>query len=338
MEKNITIPSVHIQNNRSRNWRLLFVDDYGNMLTFQWVKTSAIVIISALVFFVFCTSVLFVLYQNNRKEKIQLKEKFDESVIHIKNLRDEMDILLAKLVLAESRMEPGHDQTRPAEKNQAMADSKTKQTVLTKETVRPNQAAVKKTTRKTVSQAIDLEVTNFKISQESGSPNTLKINFKIKNIDRSVKTASGYIFIVLKPDENDQNTWFSIPATDIRGGYPNHLKKGQFFRISRFKTVYFRARSRISLNQLKMASVFVFNKHGDRIFEKNFPILNQSGVPAKSEADNGERGSAQKTIPIVDSSLDKRRTKTMKPEETTKEKIAEPVKDKPVQKISEKGA
>jgi len=258
-------------NKRNKSWQLLFVDDHGRMISFTWLKKAAIMIIAALIFFMSCTLVLFILYHNNQKENIRLKETLDESGKNSKNLRYEMDMLLAKLVLAESKMGTDQDESPPEGKDQNMPVKGIKTAISPKEHVQADQEPAEESTNQPDQKTI-VGVSNFKISQESGSSDLLKISFVIRNIDQSVKTASGYIFIILKQNENDHASWFSVPPTDLQDGYPIHVKQGQFFRISRFKTVYFRARNQISLDQLKSASVFVFDNQGKRIFEKSFPI------------------------------------------------------------------
>jgi hypothetical protein len=271
MEKNITKPGSPIQNRRGRNWHLLFVDDHGKMISFQWLKNAAMIIIISLLFFIVCSISLFALYRSHQNENIQLKEKLEESIKENKSLRNEMDILLARVVRTESKKEPDHDKKPSLEEEQIILSSESKQTVDVIEDSHPVQEAEKETIKEPVQQT-KLGVINFNINRGSGSPDSLKISFVINNIDQSVKTASGYILIVLKPDENDQNTWFSVPPTELKGGYPIHAKEGQFFRISRFKTVYFQSKSQIPLEQLKIASVFVFDMQGKPVLEKKFPL------------------------------------------------------------------
>jgi hypothetical protein len=271
MEKNITRPGLLNQNRRGRNWHLLFVDDHGKMISFRWLKKAAIIIITSLIFFIICSISLFALYRSHQNENIRLKEKLEESRKQIKSLRNELDILLARTLRTESKKESGHDKELSLEEEQAMPASEIKRAADAKEEAYPVQEEEKEVIKEPIQQTV-LGVTNFKINQEPGSPDSLKISFVISNIDQSVKTASGYIFIVLKPDGNDQDNWFSVPPTDLKGGYPIHAKEGQFFRISRFKTVYFRSKTQIALDQLKIASVFVFDMKGKPALEKNFPL------------------------------------------------------------------
>jgi hypothetical protein len=271
MEKDLIKQGLLNQNRRGRNWHLLFVDDHGKIISFRWLKSAAIIIIISFIFFIVCSISLFALYHSHQNENIQLKEKLEESRKQIESLRKELDILLARTVLTESKKESGHDKELPLEEGQARPASEINQAEDVKEDAYPVQEKEKEVIKEPIQQTV-LGVTNFKINQDSGSPDSLKISFVISNIDQTVKTASGYIFIVLKPDEKDQDTWFSVPPTELKGGYPIHAKEGQFFRISRFKTVYFRSTTQIALEQLKIASVFVFDMQGKPVIEKNFPL------------------------------------------------------------------
>ncbi len=271
MEKDITKPDSPIQNRRGRNWHLLLVDDHGKMISFQWLKSAAIIIIISLLFFIGCSISLFALYRSHQNENIRLKDKLEESIKENKSLRNEMDIFLARVERTESEKESDHEKKSPSGVEQTIRSSENKQTVDVIADAHPVQEEEKETIKESVQQT-KLGVTNFNINQGSGSPDSLKISFVISNIDPSVKTASGYIFIVLKPDENDQNTWFSVPPAELKEGYPIHAKEGQFFRISRFKTVYFRSKTQIPLGQLKTASVFVFDIQERPVLEKKFSL------------------------------------------------------------------
>jgi hypothetical protein len=283
MEKELNIKNRLHQNRKPKSWQLLFVDDHGKMVSFPWINKLAVLILATLLGFMVSTLVLLVLYAGHETDRAELKAKLDQSERNVKELRNEMDILLAKLVLTESKIAADPDAVPVQEENHGAPPEKTpeKQEVSVKspeEKAVPEQKETPPPPREKEPRVV-LGVTDFKIGPEAGTADVLKISFVIRNINRAVRTASGYIFIVLKQDENDPNTWFSVPAVNLLDGHPQQIKEGQFFRISRFKTVKLRIRNQMAHHLLKTASVFVYDDQGDRIFEKNFPISDQLKKP-----------------------------------------------------------
>jgi len=94
----------------TRSWQLLFVDNRGKIISHAWFKSTAIVILSALIISIFCSITFFFFFIKNRNENIDLQKRVETFESRMKALRNERDILLARLVLVESKLAEGSDQ------------------------------------------------------------------------------------------------------------------------------------------------------------------------------------------------------------------------------------
>ncbi|MFO7560533.1 MAG: hypothetical protein R6X10_17020 [Desulfobacterales bacterium] len=271
-EKDRLPKRVKTQNKTNRGWQLLFVDDRGKIVSHAWFKRTAIMILGALLLSIACSITLCVFFIKQRNENIGLKEGHEASEVRLKALQHERDILLARLVLMESKIEASSNR-KPDLKPLAVEAEKN---------VRQNDSVKKKNSgRKTVPEKPDrvgkenptFGVEDFSLLYEPDPANELKIQFVMRNRSQTEKTVEGYIFIALKPDGNDNQELMIIPSAEFSEGKPVEATKGKYFRISRYKTIRFRLSRRIASERYKTATVFVFNRDGIKQFEKSFPIM-----------------------------------------------------------------
>jgi len=276
--KDRSLKEEKAQHKTDRSWQLLFVDGRGKIVSHVWFKSTAIIILSALLLSIFCSIIFCFYFIKYRNENTGLKEEIEASESRMKALQNERDILLARLVLAESKIKAVSEQ-KPVLEQVPVEPEKS---------IKPDDSAEKKSSgRETVSKKPDpveknipkIEVTDFNLSYEPDPNNDLKIQFVIRNSGQRVKTVQGYLFVVLKPDGNDHHKWLTIPSAEFLGGKPKETTKGRFFRISRFKTIRFKMSGKVLTEQYKTGTVFIFNKEGIKQFEKSFPVLIETVHP-----------------------------------------------------------
>ncbi len=263
---------VQTRNKPNRGWQLLFVDDRGKIVSHGWFKSTAIMILGALLLSIAFSITLCVFFIKHRNENIGLKEEHKASESRLKALQHERDILLARLVLMESKTEAASNRKpdlKPhaveAGKNIKLDDSVEKRN-SGRETVSKKPDLVEK-------EILKFGVEEFSLLYEPDPANELKIQFVMRNRSRKEKTVEGYIFIALKTDGNDNQDSMIIPSAEFSEGKPVEATKGKYFRISRYKTIRFRLSRQIAPERYKTATVFVFNRDGIKQFEKSFPIM-----------------------------------------------------------------
>jgi len=123
-----------------RRWTLLFIGDHGNVITLKRFK--AIVLVTAIVFFVAIGAVAFLLFINKGtlEENQVYRKRIENSQKQIEKLQHEKEILMARLVLAESKVKESLSENRQsqAEINAADQISRKSQTASKTETARDN--------------------------------------------------------------------------------------------------------------------------------------------------------------------------------------------------------
>jgi hypothetical protein len=116
-----------------------------------------------------------------------------------------------------------------------------------------------------------LTVEQLEIWQAAGD-NSAKFQFSLKNTDAQGRKATGYTFVVLKPDEASQDPARGSPWTPLTDGKPTTFKRGQFFSIARFKYVRGSISHIHDATKFKTATVYVYTEQGDLWIEKTFDI------------------------------------------------------------------
>lgn len=102
------------------------------------------------------------------------------------------------------------------------------------------------------------------------NPKQLKISFKLEKAVQGGGKITGYIFVIGKGGEGDQQIIRSFPSTaKIEEGRPVDYKRGIAFSIFQFKTI----RGRIhSPEDLSEAEVLVYDQEGNLLFEQTYPV------------------------------------------------------------------
>jgi len=262
-KKEIAEIPIPTSTRKQRRWELLAVGDHGEILSVRWFKTVMILIITALVVAITVSVYLSFIYRSILAENKILKTEAESSRQQLKSFKGEMDILMARLVLTESKLEE-----KISERIEEFPESiveKPEELHTSPETVAEDTVG-EKIEEVVTENDMDIVVTNFSVYHDS-SDNTLHVRFNISNKQPDVKM-SGYIFTILKADDN-LNNWLIIPSVALSSGRPSVISRGQYFKISRFKPVRFKVRNQTQPEQFKKASVFIFKPDGTLMLEKN---------------------------------------------------------------------
>ncbi|MDX2499781.1 MAG: hypothetical protein QNL14_04650 [Deltaproteobacteria bacterium] len=262
---------------QDRRWTLLFIGNHGRTITLKRFK--GIVILAFLVLFV-SIGVAVGIFAWNLKiimDNHGLKDDLKNMSNQVDALRHDKDILMTRLVVAESKVENSSvgkskepDADKITRQEQRIVDNKIEET----------QAAIKKTTPPASKQTepqqsavsadseLSVAVENFQISSQPNE-NRLKVWFKIKNTSPNSRKVSGHTIVVLK---GDQTSWLPIPWMPLVDGRPTGKRRGHSFGINYFKTMRLSARVPKSPEEFETATLFVFTREGDLLLEKQYPV------------------------------------------------------------------
>ncbi|MGD9300174.1 MAG: hypothetical protein PVI13_01280 [Desulfobacterales bacterium] len=207
----------------------------------------------------------------------ELKNDLKNLNERVDSLRYDKDILMTRLVLAESRVkETGGTQTGKTttynlssqKSGSAGGHKKTKMAVARKFKQPEPKQAEPQPNRAPVSSPLSVAIENFKISNLSDD-NRLRILFKIKNTTPDSQRVSGHTMVVLK---GEQTNWLPIPWMPLVDGRPTGKKRGHSFGINFFKTMELSTKSPKFPEKFQTASVYVFTRKGELLLEKEYPV------------------------------------------------------------------
>ncbi len=266
--------------NPEARWTLLFIGNRGKPITLKRFKGMVLFTLIVVCVFIVLAAGLFWWNRNILHEKNLLESNLKKIEEQNQELRHERDILLTRLVVAESRTiekqgsetEEQTDEEFPGRTDQdtAYAEQSAPLAMTTTKTEVQNQVRAQPEndpTGSTLSVAID----NFNISVKSGS-NSLKVQFKLKNTSPYSQHVSGHAIVVLKGEEIQQDQWVSIPGISLVEGEPTGSQQGYAFGISNFKIMRFSASMPHSLEKFQTAALYVFTQTGELLLKQDFAL------------------------------------------------------------------
>jgi hypothetical protein len=190
-------------------WTILFIGNHGKTITLKRFKGMVL-----LTFLVLCISIaitvgLLFLSLNMRREKNQLESNLKKLEQQIKDVRYEKDVIMTKLVLAESRnkIDPAK---KPQKRNVPLSTVQNNGDRKDLNSPAPSAKTHKSTPIKKVDEPIPaviqteptqrVVIENFKVSPKANEK-LLRVQFKIKNTSPNSQRVSGHAIVVLKGNQ-----------------------------------------------------------------------------------------------------------------------------------------
>ncbi|HIJ56047.1 MAG TPA: hypothetical protein HPQ03_07970 [Deltaproteobacteria bacterium] len=280
---------------RSKHWTLLFVGDQGKVIRIRSFKFLVVAWISAIFTTTAAAATFFYLYQEKTKEMVSLNQVLTGSQKRAKSLRDEKDILMARIVVAESKIKSGQSklEQKKVDETPKPKPEPIKETspLPAPEPARSNKTVEIPPPRDSIETDDDEEQAQETIAQESDKEgslevvaiddffalieedsNTLRVKYKIRNASQSSRPVSGRTFMILKGKEEDQKNWLVFPEASMASGKPSQINNGRSFSITRFKTIRFKAPYQNGDKPFSSATILVYSTAGELLLEKSFPI------------------------------------------------------------------
>ncbi len=271
-----------------KRWTILFIGNHGKTITLERFK--GMVLLTCLVLGISIAIAVGLLYLslNIRQEKKLLESDLQDLKAQIKAIRYEKDVLLTKLVLAESRSKANPPQHSPKQSESTIPQQNTNEV----EDTRPS-TKLEKTRQETpvekkaeppgvenqAESGLSVAVENFKIVPRA-EENLLRVQFKIKNTSPNSQRVSGHAIVVLKGEQLERNRWLSIPRVSLSDGKPSGRQRGYSFGINYFKTMRFKTNLPKAPEVYQSATVFIFTPKGDLLLEQDFPVHLPENPPA----------------------------------------------------------
>ena len=266
--------------NPGARWTLLFIGNRGKPITLKRFKGMVLI-----AFFAFCLVIALAvgLYWWNRsilQDKNLLESKLQELTEQNQELRHERDILLTRLVVAESRTlekqdsasERQSDEEPPGQPGQETNDSESSPPPTMTTTNNGDQIRVKaQPDGESTEAGLSVAIEDFKLSVKPGN-NSLRVRFILKNTRPDSQLVSGHAIVVLKGEKIQINQWVSLPEISLVEGKPTGRQQGKAFGIKNYKIMRFTANKPRSPEKFQTASVYVFAVTGELLLEQDFAV------------------------------------------------------------------
>jgi hypothetical protein len=289
-----------------RRWTLLFIGDHGNVISIKRFK-AIIIAVGCLFLLVFAfLAFLFFSNQKARHHITDLRKRYQYAQQQVETLRHEKEILMARLVVAESKAKEKMAESRPPRESRSFAkasDTEAPAVAQPKPVLKPQEkSAVPQARRpeladnqtRAAEMVMQVAVENFNVARESEN-NRVSAQFKIKNTSRGSQRAVGKAVVIFKGADLKKDQWLVMPSVALADNKPTG-KRGKRFSIQRFRTMNFRSKAPDHAHQFQTAVVYVFSKSGQMLLEQNFAIQLQP-LPVASSQPQTEQTSSRKVQP-----------------------------------------
>ena len=266
--------------NPDTRWTLLYIGNHGKPITLKRFKGMVLMTLVVVTVSIAIGAGLFFWNRNILREKNQLESQLENVEEQNQELRHERDILMTRLVLAESRTMKKSDNSPQKQSDEALSGRKEPVADNVEHSVPPAVVTTRTEVQSPISaraenaptaSGLSVAIDDFKVSAKSGS-NSFRLQFKLKNTSLYSQHVSGHAIVVLKGEEIEQNQWLPLPVIPLVDGKPSGRQEGKAFGISNFKIMKFRANMPKSPEKFHAASVYIFTQSGELLIEQDFPL------------------------------------------------------------------
>lgn len=252
----------------SKSWTILVIGDKERIRSFEITKTFIVTLIAiALGLMTGVPATLWFLNKVQFPTQTKLVEKLKNTQNELKIIKEEnrgfevkIQTLNDELILTKQKLED----TILAKKSPEVSPSIDAKT----DTLR---AEEKPSTPETVDKPYVVSIEDF-VTTIDETDSTFNFDFTLRNKAESNVTISGHVFVILKPDISDIESWRIYPKTSLKNGRPQNFKIGERFSISRFRGIKGKIRKIPVQESYDSVSILVFSDDGDLILEENIDL------------------------------------------------------------------
>ncbi len=250
----------------SKSWTVLVIGDKERIRSFEITKKLIVTLIVIILGFMAGVPATFwFLDRVNFPTETELVEKLKNTQSELKIIKEEnrrfevkIQTLNDELTLTKQKLENAIQTTKSPE----VLPSTDEKTVALRAEEKPS------VPEPYVVSIDDLEAIIDKITS------TFNFNFTLRNKAESNVTISGYVFVILKSDISDIESWRTYPKTSLKDGRPQNFRVGERFSISRFRDIKGKIRKIPAQESYDLVTILVFSEEGDLILEENIDFKN----------------------------------------------------------------
>jgi hypothetical protein len=271
---------------RETRWHLLRVGKNGSLKPFMHLKGLAVFL--AILIFIMTGTIgwLLVAWLDTRQIMMVSQERVVSQEGVMESVRNEKDVILARLVIAESKlktivsgssMEKQVESTVVKEEKAVALKPVPTPAVSLKSTPPKGVKEKKKEPEKSLAPVTsEIDMIIEKVTADNlficAVPEETKLNieFKVINMGTRKQPVSGHAFVILKDAHAEQDKWMVVPRAMLMDGRPVQ-SRGQRFRIYNYRTIKFKVPHE-NPGLFAQATIFIFKDTGELIFERDFTL------------------------------------------------------------------
>jgi uncharacterized coiled-coil protein SlyX len=284
----------------------MLVGDHGRIIPFRRFKGIAIGVVASLILAVLVIVGLSVAYMWQAEKIDQLNAALKKTNQQMAKLRDEKDLLLAKMVVTnkqpirerENQPPSTDDSTAQKAEKAAVPPAPAADTPQTTASGKPAQQEQEKQEKKTPEKEkpvlpvqLNADVRRFSADYQI-TASLLKCAFRIYNTSKPKHTLAGRSVVVFKNIDEPPIKWLAVPRVQLIDGVPNG-KLGKSFKINNYRTMTFKAYGLKPPLRYNTASVYVYSSDGKLLLNREIPINIDVPVPAPPKPAPAEPPAAQ---------------------------------------------
>jgi hypothetical protein len=259
----------------------MLVGDRGRVIPFRHFKGIALGVCCVSFLLLVAFIVISLLYINQGRRVASLEAQLEKAQLQSSKLRDEKDLYLTKLTLAEKQEKT--PLAKPASPEPAKpAASPSKQPETPSETTAPVEKEVAPAKPPAPIVAWNADIRRFSVSYDA-EREILKAQFRVYNTSKPKKRLSGRGVVVFKTQNDPPYKWMPVPHVRLRRGEPSGTR-GQDFHVSNYLTMQFRAYHQKAPVNFNAASAFVFSEDGRLLASKDFAFHIKTPPPEEKAA------------------------------------------------------
>lgn len=268
-----------------KKWRLILVGHHGSVIPLGAVKTLLILLVLTLVVTVGCAIVLGVLYVRQKVEFSSVVNELEQKEAQVQTLRDKRDMLLARLVITESKLNA--EDNRKAEPEQKTSSNSPQSVADTDEGApawEKESPDLKEAAADNAPAPISVSISDFKITHDPQKKEILA-SYRLKNTTPGDTRIGGKCVLLLKGTINGEVTNYPIPNVPWENGRPS-ARLGRPFFIRNFMTLQLSRSAPEQRFSFDRGIVYVFETKGTVLLKKEIPIdlsYVEENVPPKTQ-------------------------------------------------------
>jgi hypothetical protein len=268
---------------KDRYWSVMLVGDRGRVIPFRHFKGIALSVCCVSFLLLVAFIVVSLLYISQGRKLASMEAQLEKAQLQSSKLRDEKDLYLTKLMLAEKQEKktvakstsPESSKPAASQSKQSETPSPTKETTATaKKEVAPAKPPAPKV-------AWNADIRRFSVSYDANRE-ILKAQFRVYNTSKPKKRLSGRGVVVFKGQNEPPYKWMPVPHMRLKRGEPTGTR-GQTFKVRNYLTLQFRAYHQKAPVHFNTASAFVFSEDGRMLASKDFAFQIETPPPPKKK-------------------------------------------------------